>query len=191
LRLWHNNWSYDKPPVRNVRGFAKIIPAVLRVQKLMKRQYEWRVCCEEEAWNEMKLSENLIVWLYCRIEFFLSICLFPHTKSIVQTHTLCTTQIDKNRQNRTLYNGIWAGGITGLQTLFQQSVLQRRWRQNHKITDTYLTLLFANQWHWCNTTAEQDVNSWTGRAQVNYESAVAWHAIHQTNTAMYGHSVTK
>jgi len=37
-------------------------------------------------------------------------------KSIVQTHS-CTIQIDKNRQNRTLYNGIWAGWITGLQTL--------------------------------------------------------------------------
>jgi len=28
------------------------------------------------------------------------------TKSIVQTHTLCTTQVDKNR---TFYNGIEAG----------------------------------------------------------------------------------
>jgi len=36
------------------------------------------------------------------------------TKSIVQTHTLCTTQVDKNR---TFYNGIEAGWITGLQTL--------------------------------------------------------------------------
>jgi len=40
--------------------------------------------------------------------------LFSDTKSIVQTHTLCTTQIDKNRQNRTLYNGIWTVRITGL-----------------------------------------------------------------------------
>jgi len=36
------------------------------------------------------------------------------TKSIVQTHTLCTTLVGKNR---TSYNGIDAGWITGLQTL--------------------------------------------------------------------------
>jgi len=28
------------------------------------------------------------------------------TKSIVQTCTPCTTQVDKNRQNRTFHNGI-------------------------------------------------------------------------------------
>jgi len=48
---------------------------------------------------------------------FYFICLFTDLKSIVQTHTLCTTQIDKIRQNRPLYNGILAGGITGLKTL--------------------------------------------------------------------------
>ena len=37
-------------------------------------------------------------------------------KPIVLTHSSCTTQVDKNRQNRTFYNGIGAGGITGLQT---------------------------------------------------------------------------
>jgi len=36
-------------------------------------------------------------------------------KSIVYTHILCVTQVDKNR---TFYNGIGAGGITELQTLF-------------------------------------------------------------------------
>jgi len=35
------------------------------------------------------------------------------TKSIVQTHTLCKTQVDKNR---TLYNGV-GGRTTGLHTL--------------------------------------------------------------------------
>jgi len=39
-----------------------------------------------------------------------------YTKSIVQTHTVCTTQVDKNRQNRTFYNGI-GGWSTGLHTL--------------------------------------------------------------------------
>jgi len=43
------------------------------------------------------------------------------TKSEVQAHIAYTTLIDKNRQN----------------------VLQRRWRQKHRITDTFLTLLFA------------------------------------------------
>jgi len=28
------------------------------------------------------------------------------TKSIVQTHTFCTTLLDKNRQNRTFYNSV-------------------------------------------------------------------------------------
>jgi len=27
-------------------------------------------------------------------------------KAIVQTHTFCTTQVDKNVHNRTIYNGI-------------------------------------------------------------------------------------
>jgi len=38
------------------------------------------------------------------------------TKSIVQTHTFCATQVDKNIQNGTFYNGI-GGWTTGLQTL--------------------------------------------------------------------------
>jgi len=33
------------------------------------------------------------------------------TKSIVQTHSFCTTQVDKNVKNRTCYNGI-GGCIT-------------------------------------------------------------------------------
>jgi len=39
------------------------------------------------------------------------------TKSIAQTHTVCTTQVDKNRQNKTFYNSV-GGQIAGLQTLF-------------------------------------------------------------------------
>jgi len=38
------------------------------------------------------------------------------TKSTVQTHTVCTTQIDRNRHNRTFCNGV-GGRTTGLQTL--------------------------------------------------------------------------
>jgi len=37
------------------------------------------------------------------------------TKSIVQTHAFCTTQVDKNIQNRTFYYGV-GGRITGIQT---------------------------------------------------------------------------
>ena len=45
-------------------------------------------------------------------------CIFPaDTKSIIQTHTLCTTQVDKNRQN---------------------NILQRRWRMNHRVIDTFI-----------------------------------------------------
>jgi len=38
-------------------------------------------------------------------------------KSTEETHTLCITQVDKNRQ-RPFYKGIGAGEITGLQILF-------------------------------------------------------------------------
>jgi len=38
------------------------------------------------------------------------------TKSIVQAHTVRTTHIDKNRHNRTFYNGV-GGRTTGLLTL--------------------------------------------------------------------------
>ena len=65
------------------------------------------------------------------------------TKSIVQTHTFCSPQVDKNVHNRRFYNGI-GGWLTGLQTFTSQNVLQRRWRPNHSFTDTLLTLLFAN-----------------------------------------------
>jgi len=43
------------------------------------------------------------------------------TKSTVQTHTFRAMQVDKNR---TFYNSIEAGWITGLQTLSYQNVLQ-------------------------------------------------------------------
>jgi len=55
----------------------------------------------------------------------------------VQTHTYCTTQVDKNVQNRTSCNGI-EGWITGTHTRPLQNISQRRWRQNHRITDTFL-----------------------------------------------------
>jgi len=35
--------------------------------------------------------------------------------TLAQTHTFCTTQVDKNVQNRTFYNGI-GGWLTGLPT---------------------------------------------------------------------------
>jgi len=35
------------------------------------------------------------------------------TKSIIQTHTFCTTLVNKNRQNRMFYNSVW-GWITGV-----------------------------------------------------------------------------
>jgi len=39
-----------------------------------------------------------------------------YKKSIVQAHTVCTTQVDNNRHNRTFKNDV-GGGTTGLQTL--------------------------------------------------------------------------
>ena len=65
------------------------------------------------------------------------------TKSVVQVQTICTRQVNKIRQNITFYNSV-AGWITVLQTLSQQNVLQQPLRQNHRITDSLLTLLFAD-----------------------------------------------
>jgi len=53
------------------------------------------------------------------------------TKYIVQTKTVCATQVHKKRS--------------------KQNVSQRGWRQNYRVTDTFLTLLFAYPY---NTTAE-------------------------------------
>jgi len=44
-----------------------------------------------------------------------NVFLSADTKSIVQTHTFCTTQVDKNIQNRAFCNGD-GGRTTGLQT---------------------------------------------------------------------------
>jgi len=38
------------------------------------------------------------------------------TKSIVQAHTVCTTQVDENRYNRTFHSGV-GGRTTGLKLL--------------------------------------------------------------------------
>ena len=58
------------------------------------------------------------------------------TKPVVQTHTFCTTLVDKNRQNRTCYNSV-GGWITGVKRNFwlhaicacieQHSTHQIRW----------------------------------------------------------------
>ena len=60
------------------------------------------------------------------------------TKSIVWTHTLCRTQVDKNRQYRTWYKTLKPAISQGYRHL-----LQLHWRQNHGVTDTFLTLLLA------------------------------------------------
>jgi len=39
-----------------------------------------------------------------------------HEVHRVQAHTVCTTQVDKNRHNRRFYNGV-GGRTAGLQTL--------------------------------------------------------------------------
>ena len=45
-----------------------------------------------------------------------SLILQWETKSIVQAHNVCTTQVDKNRRYRTFYNGV-GGRTTGLKLL--------------------------------------------------------------------------
>jgi len=39
------------------------------------------------------------------------------TKSILQTHTFCTTLVNKNRQNRPFYNSV-GGWVTGVKRNF-------------------------------------------------------------------------
>jgi len=46
--------------------------------------------------------------------FFLNV--LKQTRSPQSTSAHCTTQVDKNRHNRTFYNGV-GGRTTGLQTL--------------------------------------------------------------------------
>ena len=46
-----------------------------------------------------------------------NVFLSADTKSIVQTHTFCTTLVDKNKQNRTFYNSV-GGWITGVKRNF-------------------------------------------------------------------------
>jgi len=45
------------------------------------------------------------------------------TKTIVWTHTLCRTQVDKNRQNRTYYKALKPVGSQGY-----RHFLQLHWR---------------------------------------------------------------
>jgi len=75
--------------------------------------------------------------------------------------------VKKLRQNVGLETWIWRQNVTSqtahtkykwppyatewnpthenfLRTTLEQNILQRRWRQNHRVTDTLLTLLFAN-----------------------------------------------
>jgi len=66
-----------------------------------------------------KWQNSVWVW-YLGLWFILS----ADTRSVVQTHNFCTTV--QRRYKCT-----------------EQNVLQRRWRSNHRVTDTFLTLLFA------------------------------------------------
>ena len=81
----------------------------VRPSSCMKNWHKRRRRCHAEALINKRKWRHIL--------FICFICLFPDTKSIAQAHTLCTTQSDTNRQNRTLYNGTWGGEITGLQTL--------------------------------------------------------------------------
>jgi len=51
-------------------------------------------------------------WKYYNIVFLLA-----DTKSIIQTHTFCTTVVNKNRLNRTFHNSV-GGWITGVERNF-------------------------------------------------------------------------
>jgi len=63
------------------------------------------------------------------------------TKSILQTHTVSTTQVDRNRQNRTFYNGV-GSWIAGLQTFF----LNRTFCNG---VGGRTTRLQTHSWHYC------------------------------------------
>jgi len=85
----------------------------------------------ETVWNLIILSQtNSLVFIY----LFMS----RHEVHSMNTHTLQNADWSKQTKQN-VAQGIEAGGITGLQTL-----LQLPWRQNHRVTDTFLTLLLAN-----------------------------------------------
>ena len=51
------------------------------------------------------------------VTYNINVFLPADTKSMVQTHTFCTTLVNKNRQNRTFYNSV-GGWITGVKRNF-------------------------------------------------------------------------
>jgi len=51
------------------------------------------------------------------VTYYNNVVLPADTKSMVQTHTFCTTLVNKNRQNRTFYNSV-GGWITSVKRNF-------------------------------------------------------------------------
>jgi len=85
----------------------------------------WTTCFALLEWfvwadfHEISI-DDVIVLIQLWYNFFASghICVFAaDTKSIVQTHTFCTTLLNKNRQNRTFCNSV-GGWITDVMRNF-------------------------------------------------------------------------
>jgi len=63
-----------------------------------------------------------------------NVFLSADTKSTVQTHTFCTTLVNKNRQNRKFYNSV-GGWITGVKRNFALAqFLTSRHMRMHRAT---------------------------------------------------------
>jgi len=96
-----------------------------------------------------------------------------YTKSIVQTHTVCTTQVDKKDKTERFTTALEAeaqGYTHFLNRKFCNGVgVRTTGLQTHSYHDRSLT---RNTWY--NTTAKSDANIETGRGQVKYECVVAY-----------------
>jgi len=62
------------------------------------------------------LADPILAHFECFIEPNI-VFLLADTKSIIQTHTFCTTVVNKNRLNRTFHNSV-GGWITGVKRNF-------------------------------------------------------------------------
>ena len=98
------------PPGRGVRG---AVPTALSQKQgrnqlfISGGQFSWNFV----PWRHHAYST--VVQLFRKRSHNNIIFLPPDTKSIVQTHTFCTTLVNKNRQNRPFYNSVgdWITGV--------------------------------------------------------------------------------
>ena len=97
-------------------------------------RYEWVIHATETA----AIHHDWAAGECHEVNFNLIYCLWADTKSIAWTHTFCITLVDANRQNRTFFKA-----LKPTESQSSRHFLQPHWKQNHKVTDTFLTLKLA------------------------------------------------